>query len=116
LPDRKTISPAKPDKKPQGQIHGLAGFFMTIADWLNATVCKDPKVKMDEKTAQSLERQFNEAFGTYIGPMAAFIVSIVIIFGWPIFANTLGKKFALGFITKFTSAFKKSGIGDNVKK
>ena len=97
-----------------GRVLGIGGFFMTLASWLNETVCKDPKVIMTEKIAADLELQFNQAFGVYVQPIVGFVMSTFFIFGVPVLLNLFGKEIISKMTKKFTEGFKKKidGMGD----
>lgn len=103
-PEAKSGKKGKP-----GAFLGIGRFFITIADWLNKTICKDPKIEMNEKIAKDLELQFNDAFGIYISPMIAFAGSMFFIFGLPILLNLFGEQIIVKLITKF-----KDGITDKL--
>lgn len=106
-------SKTKQGKKP-GKMLGIGAFFKTIAKWLNATICKDPEIIMDDATAKELEQQFNDAFGIYIEPLVAFAGSIFMIFIIPILLNLFGEEIITKLILKFKDGiFNKLNSGDD---
>lgn len=111
--ETRTVTETKiePDVKGGGEIGGLAEFFMTIADWINSFWDEKPYINLTEATARRLEKQFNQAFKIYITPMIGFIITVAIIFGYPIIAHIIGRDFIYGAIKKF-----KDGISNRMKE
>lgn len=109
LPDRPSTEPprSQPPKTGKGAVYGLAGFFVTAAEWINSFWVDPPKIKCDDATARRLEQQFNDAFGVMVHPILGFCLSMFLVFGWPILAHVLGKDFVNGLIRKMRDGFKK---------
>lgn len=98
------------------KIMGIGHFFKVLAEWLNKTICTDPKVQMSDATAAMLEQQFNEAFGIYIEPMIALAGSLFFVFGVPILLNLFGEQIVVKLIMKFKQGISDKLSGDNDNK
>lgn len=75
----------------QAGFTGMAGCFMTIAEWINSFWDTPPKIVCNESTAKQLSRQFYQVIGKELPPVWAFAISLFIIFGLPILAHVIGK-------------------------
>lgn len=105
-----------PKTKGSNKVMGIGHFFKVVAEWLNNTICTNPKVEMNDATAAMLEQQFNEAFGIYIEPIVAFAGSMFFIFAVPILLNLFGEQIVVKLIMKFKQGISDKLSGDNNEK